>query len=169
MATDSEVRSLPPFTRPDAVRSRNMAAIRSKDTKPELIVRSALHKAGFRFVLRPRNLPGRADIVLPRYRHVVFVNGCFWHGHGCKISHAPKTNAEYWTAKIERNVRRHAKNHAALVEMGWKVTTVWECDLSNGISDLGKKLNVLRNSASRSLSQRPNGPVVLPDTRKRQA
>ena len=146
-----------------------MTSVRSKNTKLELEIRQRLFHRGFRYQLHAKNLPGTPDMVFPKYFAVIFVNGCFWHGHGCKISHTPKTNSEYWTAKIKRNVQRDGKNHAALVEMGWEVTTVWECDLSNGISDLGKALNVLRNSASRSLNQSHNDPVVLSQKRKSQA
>lgn len=122
-----------------------MSAIRSKDTAPELKVRKALHEAGFRFRLRPKKLPGRADVVLPRYRHVVFVHGCFWHGHDCKIGHVPKTNSDYWAAKIQRNQVRDQRNSILLREEGWAVTELWECGLDGGLKELIIKLEAQRH------------------------
>lgn len=120
-----------------------MAAIKSKDTKPELAVRRSLHNAGFRFRLRTPGLPGRVDIVLPRYRQIVLVHGCFWHGHTCSVAHTPKTNPEYWSAKIQGNVERDLRNQNALELGGWEVTTIWECDLAGGterlVADLVRK------------------------------
>ena len=139
---------LPPFDRPSALRSRNMAAIRSKDTKPELTVRRALHSTGFRFRLRPSALPGRVDLVLPRYRRVVFIHGCFWHGHNCRVAHTPKTNSEYWSAKIQRNVVRDARNRDLLEGCGWEVTTIWECNLVDDLSDLITKLEDQRRGSA---------------------
>ena len=133
------------------MRSRNMAAIRSKDTKPEQEVRRALHAAGYRFRLRPRKLPGRADVVLPRYRQVVFVHGCFWHGHNCRIAHTPKTNIAYWSAKIERNVDRDAKNQASLERDGWEVATIWECMLDEGIRQVIAQLDAKSRAKASSL------------------
>lgn len=123
---------LPRFEKPGAARSRNMAAIKGRDTAPELRVRVALHRAGYRYRLHSRALPGSPDLVLTRYRRVVFVNGCFWHGHGCKRAHESKTNPAYWSAKIERNVKRDARNRRRLGRMGWRVTTIWECDAEAG-------------------------------------
>lgn len=125
-------------------RSRNMAAIRSRDTSPERIVRSALHRAGYRFRLHVRDLPGCPDIVLPRHRTVIFVHGCFWHGHPCKVGRrTPKTNQEYWKAKRERNRTRHANTRRVLRRKGWKVFTVWECrtrDIESLVSRLERLL-----------------------------
>ena len=112
-----------------ATRSRMMSGIRAKDTKPEMLVRRALHKAGFRYRLHDKKLPGKPDIVLPKYRTVVFVHGCFWHGHCCKHFKWPKTRVEYWRTKIEGNVARDAKAVSSLQEQGWRVLTVWECEI----------------------------------------
>ena len=111
-------------------RSRNMAAIKSKNTKPELILRKALHKAGFRFRLHRKDLPGKPDIVLPKYKTVIFVHGCFWHQHkGCRRSAVPKTNKTYWKNKLEKNVKRDEINLARLKELEWKIVVIWECEL----------------------------------------
>ncbi|QWT20141.1 DNA mismatch endonuclease Vsr [Bacillus sp. NP157] len=108
-------------------RSRNMRAIRGSDTKPELVVRKGLHAQGFRYVLGGRGLPGRPDLVLPRYRSVVFVHGCFWHGHGCSLFHWPASRSDFWQAKISANVARDERVVRALIELKWNVATVWEC------------------------------------------
>jgi DNA mismatch endonuclease (patch repair protein) len=104
-----------------------MAAIGPKDTEPELIVRRFLHLQGFRFRLHRKDLPGRPDIVLPRYRSVVMVHGCFWHHHGCKNSVWPKTRREFWRAKIGATVKRDRRNARELAALGWRVIVVWEC------------------------------------------
>ena len=107
-----------------------MSMIRSKNTKPEELVRKYLFSQGFRYRKNVRKLPGCPDIVLPKYKTVIFVNGCFWHGHkGCKYFVWPKSNAEYWYKKIENNVNRDIKNIKLLQEQGWIVLTVWECEL----------------------------------------
>lgn len=111
-------------------RSRNMSAIRSGDTKPEMLVRRYLHARGFRYGLHNRKLPGSPDIVLRKYKTVIFINGCFWHGHeGCKYYRLPKSNIEFWQEKITRNKERDAFNVSVLEAKGWKVLTVWECEL----------------------------------------
>ncbi|MFU2208792.1 very short patch repair endonuclease [Solidesulfovibrio sp. C21] len=111
-------------------RSRTMARVRGKNTRPEVFLRSLLHKRGFRYRLHVASLPGVPDIVLPKYRTVVFVNGCFWHRHpGCKRASTPTTNVEYWTKKFVNNIARDTKNKLLLEKMGWKVLTVWECEL----------------------------------------
>ena len=111
-------------------RSRMMAGIRSRDTKPERQVRSMLHRMGYRFTLRNRKLPGSPDIVLPRYRTAIFVHGCFWHRHpGCPKATIPATRAEFWQQKFAANVARDARAVRALDELGWRVITVWECEL----------------------------------------
>ena len=111
-------------------RSYNMSRIRSKNTKPEEFVRKYLFSRGFRYRKNDSNLPGKPDIVLPKYKTVIFVNGCFWHGHtGCKYFVWPKNNAEFWKNKIESNVSRDRKKTEALEEQGWKVIIVWECEL----------------------------------------
>ena len=107
-----------------------MASIRGHNTKPEIRVRSVLHKMGFRFRLHRNDLPSRPDIVLPRHRKIIQVYGCFWHCHrGCKISHDPKSNTEYWTPKLARTVERDAKNLRMLEDLGWKVLILWECEV----------------------------------------
>ena len=109
-----------------------MAKVKGKDTTPEKIVRRCLHKAGFRFRLHRKDLPGKPDIVLPKYKTVIFVHGCFWHGHeGCSRSRRPTTNVDFWIDKLDRNICRDQGYHAALREMGWKVIVVWECELKN--------------------------------------
>lgn len=111
-------------------RSRCMAAIKGKDTKPEMIVRKYLFSRGLRYRVQVKKLPGRPDIVLRKYKTVVFVDGCFWHGHeGCRFFRLPKSNVEFWKNKIERNAARDARNEAELEAMGWRVLRVWECDV----------------------------------------
>src|SRR5690348_6796830 len=104
-----------------------MAAIRGRNTKPELVVRRFLHRRGLRFRLHSRMLPGRPDIVLPRYKTIVNVNGCFWHRHpGCRYAYTPKSRQEFWTEKFRQNVERDHANYARLRSMGWHVMTIWE-------------------------------------------
>lgn len=110
-----------------ATRSRMMSGIRGRDTKPERLVRSALHRLGFRYRLRPRALPGKPDIVLTRWRAVVFVHGCFWHGHDCSLFRLPQTRTEFWNAKIARNRERDLEVRRAILASGWRLLTVWEC------------------------------------------
>lgn len=107
-----------------------MAAIKGKDTKPEMIVRKYLFSRGLRFRVQVRKLPGNPDIVLPKYKTVVFVNGCFWHGHeGCRYYRLPKSNVEFWENKIKNNVARDVRNEEKLKALGWRVIRVWECDI----------------------------------------
>ena len=129
--------------REQARRSANMAAIHSKNTKPEMIVRRGLWKRGFRYRLNHKRLPGHPDLVLRKYRTCIFVNGCFWHGHGVSLSidhepltiesseccKIPKTNREFWVAKIRRNKERDKEEQRTLASMGWHCITVWECEL----------------------------------------
>ena len=111
-------------------RSYNMSRIRGKNTKPEILVRKGLHARGFRFRLHNKKLPGSPDIVLPKYGVAIMVNGCFWHGHkGCRYATKPKTNIEFWEAKIARNRHRDEVTTAHLEALGWTVITVWECEL----------------------------------------
>jgi DNA mismatch endonuclease, patch repair protein len=113
----------------DPKRSAQMAAIRSVNTRPELAVRKALHARGFRFRLHRRDLPGKPDIVLPKYKAAIFVHGCFWHQHpGCKLASWPKSRPEYWAPKLTRNVERDAVAAVALEARGWRVLVIWECD-----------------------------------------
>jgi len=110
-------------------RSRMMSKIRGKNTKPEKVVRSALHANGFRFRLHRKDLPGKPDIVLPKYQAAIYVNGCFWHGHNCPLFRWPKTRKEFWKDKITANMHRDQKNYAELAELGWRVCIVWECSI----------------------------------------
>lgn len=110
-------------------RKRNMANIRSRHTKPELIVRSLVHRLGYRFRLHYKNLVGKPDVVLPRHRKIVLIHGCFWHKHDCKRGNvAPKTNAEYWNNKRLRNIERDKQNLKLYKESGYRVLTIWECE-----------------------------------------
>ena len=109
-----------------------MSRIKGRDTKPEVMVRSLLHRAGYRFRKNLKTLPGNPDVVLPKYKTVIFVHGCFWHRHkGCKKASMPKTNAEFWQNKFERNVANDRKHARELRKLGWQVLTVWECELKN--------------------------------------
>ena len=119
-----------------AVRSRMMAGIRAKNTKPELIVRRALHRRGFRFRLHAKQLPGRPDLVLPRFRSAVFVHGCFWHGHDCPLFKWPKTRPDFWQEKIHRNRENDARHLDELIRQGWRVATVWECAMRGASRDV---------------------------------
>ena len=111
-------------------RSWNMSRIRSGDTQPELAVRSMLHRLGYRFRLNRKDLPGSPDIVLSRYRAVVFVHGCFWHRHtSCRFAYTPKSRADFWLAKFEGNVARDLKVRKELILLGWNVLVVWECEI----------------------------------------
>ena len=108
-------------------RSRMMANIKAKDTKPELVIRKILHAHGYRYRLHGQKLPGKPDIVLPKYRAVIFVNGCFWHGHDCHLFKWPKSRVDFWKEKISGNKNRDLKNHLELNIQGWRQLTVWEC------------------------------------------
>ena len=110
-------------------RSYVMSRIKSKDTKPEVAVRKALHRLGFRFRLHKRGLPGRPDIVLARHRTIIFVHGCFWHGHACLKGRRPASRQDYWNPKLDRNLARDAEAQAKLEAMGWRVHVLWECEL----------------------------------------
>lgn len=113
-------------------RSWNMSRIRGRDTLPERAVRSALHRAGYRFRLHRKDLPGRPDIVLPKHSIVVFVHGCFWHRHpGCRFAYTPKSRITFWQQKFDGNVERDRRNVRALRALGWRVITVWECQIGS--------------------------------------
>ena len=121
-------------------RSFNMSRIRSKDTKPEMIVRSLVHGMGFRYTLHNKSLPGKPDLVLPRHEKIVFVHGCYWHMHRCRYGRViPKTNTEFWQTKREGNVARDRRNLRALRKQGWKVLVVWEC-WTRDLSQLSDRL-----------------------------
>ena len=111
-------------------RSRMMAGIRGKDTKPELALRRSLHALGFRYRLHAKGIPGKPDLVLPKYKAVIFVHGCFWHRHpGCRYASTPATRPEFWASKFSANVARDSAIRAALLLAGWRVATIWECAL----------------------------------------
>ena len=110
-------------------RSTMMAGIRGKDTKPELIIRKALHARGFRYRLHDKNLPGKPDMVFPRYKTIIMVNGCFWHGHDCHLFRWPSTRKDFWRKKITRNREKDEENIHALAKEGWQTLTIWECAL----------------------------------------
>lgn len=113
-------------------RSERMSRIRSKDTSPEVALRKALHALGLRFRLHDKRLPGKPDIVLPRFKAVVLVHGCFWHRHqGCSVATLPKSNTAFWQQKFDLNVQRDQRNFEELNKMGWKIITVWECEINS--------------------------------------
>ncbi len=130
-------------------RSYNMSKIKGKDTKPETLVRKFLFSNGFRYRKNDRRYPGTPDIVLPKYRTVIFINGCFWHGHdGCKYFVIPKTNTEFWVNKINANIQRDRRNYKELEDLGWKVIVIWECQLkpvirSSTLNNLVHQLSLL--------------------------
>jgi len=112
-------------------RSEIMSKISGKETKPEILVRKYLFSEGFRFRKNDKRLPGRPDIVLPKYKIVIFIHGCFWHGHHCKAAKLPETNKEFWKSKINSNIERDKKNQRELRKLGWKVIVIWQCELKN--------------------------------------
>jgi DNA mismatch endonuclease, patch repair protein len=120
-----------------ATRSRMMAGIRGKNTKPELLVRKYLHSRGLRYRLHVKELPGKPDLVFPKYKALVFVHGCFWHQHaGCKYAAHPQTREDFWNLKLSENVKRDSYQIAALKELGWRVFVIWECEIQDGNSKL---------------------------------
>ena len=136
-------------------RSENMRRIKSKDTSPEVFVRSLAHRMGYRFHLHSKDLPGKPDIIFRTRRKVVFVNGCFWHGHFCNEgSRTPKSNTKYWVDKINRNKERDAKNLAALQSMGWSYLVIWECEIDKRNSEI-----ISRRLTSFLGSTKVNSPV----------
>lgn len=124
------------------VRSRMMAAVKSRDTKPEMALRRALHAMGFRYRVHAKVDRARPDIVLPKYRAAVFVHGCFWHAHDhCRLARLPKSNVGFWTEKLDRNAARDARNMADLAQAGWRTAVVWECAVRDGdISMIAEEL-----------------------------
>jgi len=140
-------------------RSQNMAAIRGKDTKPEIIVRAALHSLGYRFRLHRKDLPGTPDIVLPKYRTVIFVHGCFWHSHDCRYGRVtPATRSEFWSQKRAGTVARDQRKIEALKEHGWQVLTVWECET--------REAGALNQLLQDRLNQHAPSPKTLRDSWK---
>jgi DNA mismatch endonuclease (patch repair protein) len=129
------------------IRSYNMSRIKGKNTKPEMLVRKFLHANGYRYKLHDKSLPGKPDIVLPKYKTVIFVHGCFWHGHNnCKYYVVPKTSTEWWLNKINGNIANDAKAIKALKKDGWKMITIWECNLKS--AKVEKTLNALLKKLS---------------------
>lgn len=115
-------------------RSRMMSGIRGKNTRPELALRRALHARGFRYRLHDKRLPGKPDLILPRFRAAIFVHGCFWHRHeGCKYATTPATRPEFWQAKFRENMERDQRNIDALLALGWRVAVVWECEIRENL------------------------------------
>jgi DNA mismatch endonuclease (patch repair protein) len=128
------------------LRSRIMRAVKSRNTAPELFVRSLAHRMGYRFRLHQDNLPGKPDLVFPKFQKAIFVHGCFWHGHGCvRGARVPKGNREYWLRKISGNWTRDQKNLARLTAAGWQALVVWECDLRNERKLKAQLTNFLKN------------------------
>jgi len=138
-----------------------MSRIRSKNTRPELVVRSMLHAQGYRFRLHVGHLPGHPDIVLPKWRTVVFVNGCFWHRHeGCAYAYTPKSREAFWRRKFLGNVRRDMEKARDLASLGWTVETVWECELAD-VEKLRKRLlGVMKRTARRVFPKRNTRPIT---------
>lgn len=137
-----------------ATRSYNMSRVRSKNTKPELLVRKYLFAHGLRFRLHSKNLPGKPDIVLPKYRTIILVNGCFWHGHTyCKYAALPRTNVDWWSQKIICTVERDQRNRDALEAEGWRVFTIWDCELKPAVRDnnLAKLVESIKTNSSLTL------------------
>jgi len=137
---------------PPDVRSRLMSGIRGRDTRPEKLIRSGLHGMGFRFRLHPANVPGRPDLILPKYRAAIFIHGCFWHGHDCPLFRMPGDNRSFWEAKIAANRARDERVSRLLRELGWRQLTIWECAI-RGTGQLGLE-EVLRRSAAWIRSRR---------------
>ncbi len=138
-------------------RSRCMAAIKGKDTKPEMIVRKYLFSRGLRFRVQVRKLPGTPDIVLPKYKTVIFVNGCFWHGHeGCKYFRLPKSNVDFWQTKITRNIERDTETEAELMRLGWKVIRIWECEIKAVTGRMNRLEKLYNNIVSPDLYSEEN-------------
>jgi DNA mismatch endonuclease, patch repair protein len=132
-------------------RSRNMSRVRQKNTQPELLLRSTLHRLGYRFRLSTPRLPGRPDIIFPGRKKVIFVHGCFWHGHTCRRGQVPSSNQDFWLPKLARNKARDAEAVNALQELGWSVKIVWECELRD-LASLENELNsFLRTEPSEGL------------------
>lgn len=141
-------------------RSERMSRIRSSNTSPEVALRRALHALGFRFRLHRKDLPGKPDIVLPRYRTVVFVHGCFWHRHhGCRVATTPKSNTDFWVEKFDRNVARDKRSRQLLEAQGWRVIVVWECEMGSGRKTAESALRVA--SGIRSDARKMSGGTSL--------
>ncbi len=142
-----------------------MAAVRSKNTKPEVAIRKGLHRRGFRFRLHDRSIPGAPDIVLKRYRALIDVRGCFFHGHDCDLFRLPKTRTEFWIHKIEGNKARDIRNNSLQSEMGWRVAVVWECSMKGrkriGVDAVIEKLSCWLKSGEHEIEI--TGTITSPD------
>lgn len=143
-------------------RSEMMAGIRGKNTNPEIIVRKMLHAMGYRFRLHRKDLPGKPDIVLPKYRAAIFVNGCFWHGHDCHLFKWPKTREAFWREKIVGNAMRDRKKENELLAAGWRVAVIWECCLKGKFAD---KVKLAANIDQFVLSECATGVVEILDAK----
>ncbi|WP_082122781.1 very short patch repair endonuclease [Methanoculleus sediminis] len=144
---------------PKEKRSQIMSKIKAKNTSPELVVRRFLYSHGFRYRVHQKDLPGKPDIVLPKYRTVIFVHGCFWHGHSCKIGSGlrkPKSNTDYWIPKIEKNIARDKENQRMLESDGWKVIVIWECDVKHE----DRLISALKSLLDLKESENAQKPVV---------
>ena len=123
-----------------------MSKISGKETKPEILVRKYLFSEGFRFRKNDKRYPGRPDIVLPKYKTIIFVHGCFWHGHDCPAGKLPETNKEFWENKIQRNIKRDRNNIKELKSLGWEIITIWQCEIKNKLNRLKTLENLLKKS-----------------------
>lgn len=144
-------------------RSRNMRAIRNRDTKPELLIRKAMHARGYRYRLGGAGLPGHPDIVLPRYKAAIFIHGCFWHGHNCKYFKTPATRTEFWVNKIKKNRERDQRSACLLKDKSWSVITIWECSLK--ASDIGLEaiIQMIEIALSESINTGLPKHLTIPD------
>ncbi|MFF7860955.1 very short patch repair endonuclease [Pseudomonas monteilii] len=142
------------------VRSRMMGAIRGSNTTPEMKIRKLLHRQGFRYRLHPKDLPGRPDVVLPRYNLCIFVHGCFWHRHsGCRYATTPKTRPEFWKAKFDQNVNRDLQTRAKLLSLGWRVFELWECGILRPAAEMDWLPHAIRDCNQKHISW-PTFPVT---------
>jgi len=141
------------------IRSKNMRAIKNKDTKPEILIRKALHARGLRFRLHVKSMPGTPDIVLPKFKTVLFVNGCFWHGHRCKLSKTPQTRTEFWLSKISGTISRDRLAQQKLRDAGWRIAVIWECEIKG---HRHQKLNVLVDRFIEWLNDQQSQGLELP-------
>ena len=118
-----------------------MSSVKTKNTKPEILVRSILHKSGLHFRLHRKDLPGSPDIVLPKYKTAIFVHGCFWHGHDCPKGCRPASNQEFWNEKLDKNIERDKANYISLQSLGWSVKVIWECSIHETIANIIDDVN----------------------------
>lgn len=158
--------STPTLLTSDPVRSKIMRSVRRRDTAPELAVRRALHRLGFRFRLQRKDLPGTPDIVLPGLKTAIFVHGCFWHRHvDCSRATMPRSRADFWSQKFEANVTRDRRNEAALSQIGWRIITIWECEARN-VADLkarlGREIGVSSNRPEHGANREVEGLIPSP-------